>query len=151
MCNSCFAYNVYIMNGSETGLHDVTTRQEMTPRAYGMEVTSDKSNIFVLQLQLQLQLQLDNIYLNTMKNGEKLTEVDNFVGSTLAKGGNQPSTKRHGFNAPLHHQQRPDVSLVGTKSNVSFRIKFKPYEPSVMSVLPYLCETWIRMTGYRRG
>ena len=70
--NSCFEYNVDIMSSSEPGLQDLPTRLELTPRAYGVEVCPDKSNIFVILFQS------DNIYINKFNSINLYSNSDTF-------------------------------------------------------------------------
>ena len=59
-----------LMGGSESEIQDLTARLEEKARAFGMEVSSEKSKI--------LNITNLNTPINIMVNGQNLEEVDSF-------------------------------------------------------------------------
>ena len=82
ICNLCFVDNIDLTGGSESELQELTTRLDEQARAYGMEVSSEKSKILVKSIN-------QNNPINIMMNGQNLEEVDSFkyIVSTLRKHG----------------------------------------------------------------
>ena len=80
ICNLRFADDIDHMGDSESELQDITTRPEEKARAYGMEVSSEKSKILVNST-------YQNTPINIIMTGQNLEEVDSFKnpGYTLGK------------------------------------------------------------------
>ena len=77
-----FADEIDLMWSSENELQDFTTRLEEKARAYGMEVSSEKSKVLVNSIN-------QNTPIDITMDGQNLEEVDSFkyIGSTLSKDG----------------------------------------------------------------
>ena len=71
ICNLHFVDDIDLMGGSDNELQDLTTRLEEKARAYGMEISSEKSKILV-------NFTNQNTPINIMMNSQNLEDVDSF-------------------------------------------------------------------------
>ena len=133
VCNLRFADDIDLMGSSKEDLQDLTTRLDSRARAYGMEVSTEKSKVMVNSTK--------NINVNITMNGESLQEVTSFkyLGATLSKDGTCTAEIRIRIATATAAMAR--LSRIW-KSNINFHVKFKLYKALVVSIFLYGCEAW---------
>ena len=117
------ADDIYLMGGSENGLQDLTTILKEKARAYGMEVSSEKSKVLVNSTN-------QSIPINIMMNSQNLEEVD-FQISCVHLKQNSTSTK----------EIKIRIAVAWKSRDISFQTKLKLYRALAVSTLLYGCES----------
>ena len=134
ICNLRFADDIDLMGSSNSELQDLTDNLINSSKAYGMEVSSEKSKVMVKSTR-------PNLTSNILMNGELLEEVGSFkyLGATLTKDGSSSKEIRIRIASATAAFTR---LMKIWKSNISFPIKFNFYKSLVTSILLYGCESW---------
>jgi len=140
--NLRFADDIDLLAGSHTELQSLTDSLYRNARAFGMEVSTEKSKIMRHSVNAQ-QIPIS-------MNGEILEEVDEFkyLGAILTKDGTSRKEVRARISAAtaaMARLQRIWISTISTKTKISL------YRSLVISILLYGCETWtLRAEDERR-
>ena len=105
---------------------DLTTRLEENTRAYGMEVSSEKSIVYST-----------NNTVNIVMNGQNLEDVDSFkyLGSTLSKDGT--STKEIKIRIAVAMSAMSRLNILWKSRYISFHSKFRLHIAFAVSTLLY--------------
>ena len=129
VCILRFANDINLMGGSENELQDLTIRLEEKARAYGMEVSSEKSKVLVTLI-------------TTITNCQNLEEVDSFkyLGTTLLKDGT--STKEIKIRIAVAMSTTSRLNTVWKSRDISFKTRLKLCRTLAVSILLYACESW---------
>ena len=133
--NLRFADDIDLIGKSEAELQELTTRLEEVARAYGMEISEEKSKILVNS---HNQLTPTNITMN----GQRLEEVKDFkyLGSFVSEDGS--STKEIKARIGIATSAMTRLARVWKSNTISFPVKVRLYKSLVLSTLLYGCESW---------
>ena len=117
ICNRRFADVIDLLGGSNGELQDFTNILEDRAMAYGMEVSTEKSNIMTNYT--------NNISTDMSMNGQKLKEVTSFMylGATLCKDGTCSADVRIRIASKMAAMAR--LSSIWWCNTISFASKFK--------------------------
>ena len=128
ICNLQFADDIDFMGGSSSELQDLTNRLVDTARAYGMEVSTEKSKIMTNST--------NNISEYNSMNGQKLKEVTSFkyLGAILCKDGTCSVEVRIKIASAMAAVAR--LNRIWRCNTINFASK-----SLVISILLYSCET----------
>lgn len=132
--NLRFADDIDLMGGSNSELQDLTSRLASRSRAYGMEVSSEKSKVMVNSA--------NNTPAQITMNGQQLEVVDAFkyLGATLTKDGR--STTEIKTRLAIATSTMAKLNKIWSSKNISFPTKITLYKALVLSILLYGCESW---------
>lgn len=130
--NLHFADDIDLMGKSEGKLQEITTRLEEAARAYGMEISAEKSKILVSS---HKHLPSPNITMN----GQMLEEVRdfNYLGSFVSTDGS--STKEIKTRIGIATSAMTRLASIWKSS---LQAKVRLYKSLVLSTLLYGCESW---------
>ena len=133
VCNLRFADDIDLMGGSNIELQELTDKLADSARAYGMEISAEKSKIMVNSTN-------DTSARITM-NGEPLEEVTQFkyLGATLSRDGS--CTVEVSIRIAQATAAMSRLNIIW-KSNISFPTKYRLFKSLVVSILLYGCESW---------
>ena len=133
ICNLRFADDIVLMGSSTGEPQELTNRLVDRATAYGMEVSTEKSNIMTIGTNI--------INADISMNRQKLEEVTNFkyMGATLCKDGTCSAKVRIRIALVMTAVAR--LSRIWRCNTTSFASNFKPYKSLVISILLYDCET----------
>ena len=134
ICNLRFADDIDLLGGSNEELQDLTDRLVDRARAYGMEVSSEKSKTMVNSN--------NDVHATITMNGEKLEEVEAFkyLGATLTKDGRSTTEVR--IRLATATSAMANLGRIWKSKSISFPTKLKLYRSLVLSILLYGCESW---------
>ena len=133
--NLRFADDIDLMGKSEDELQELTTRLEEAARAYGMEISAEKSKILVNS---HNHLPPPIITMN----GQILEDVKDFkyLGSFVSADGS--STKEIKTRIGIATSAMTRLATIWKSNTISFRVKVRLYKSLVLSTLLYGCESW---------
>lgn len=135
ICNLRFADDIDLMGKSEAELQDLTTRLEEVARAYGMEISAEKSKILVNSINKTAPA-------NITMNGQTLEVVKEFkyLGSFVSEDGS--STKEIKARIGIASSAMTRLAKIWRGNTISFPVKVRLYKSLVLSTLLYGCESW---------
>lgn len=133
ICNLRFADDIDLMASSETELQNLTDLLVESASCYGMEISTEKSQVLVNSRGIRQT--------RIVVNGDVLEDVDKFkyLGVILTKDGASTTEVRSRLAMATAAMARLNVIW---KSTISFRVKLKLYKSLVTSILLYGCEAW---------
>lgn len=132
--NLRFADDIDLIAGSEEELQDLTNRLSMRAKAYGMEVSTEKSKILVNSAK--------NTTTQIYMNGEQLEEVQAFkyLGATLTKDGK--STTEVKTRIAMATASLAKLGKIWRSRDISTKTKIRLLKSLIQSILLYGCESW---------
>ena len=132
--NLRFADDIDLMGGSNSELQELTDRLSNSAKAYGMEVSCEKSKVMVNGS--------ENSTVQITMNGQQLEEITAFkyLGAVLTKDGR--STTEIKTRLAIATSNMAKLSKIWSSNNISFSSKIKLYRALVLSTLLYGCESW---------
>ena len=127
--NLRFTDDIDLMGGSNNELQKLTDRLSNSAKAYGMEVSSEKSKVMVNSN--------DSSTVQISMNGQQLEEVTAFkyLGATLTKDG--CSTTEIKTRLAIATSNMAKLTKIWGSNNISFSSKIKVYKALVLSTLLY--------------
>ena len=131
--NFRFADDIDLIGGASSELQDLTNRLYERARAYGLEVSTEKSKIMVNSM--------TNTSAEIAMNGEKLVEMTSFkyLSATLPKDGTSTAVVR--IINVMSTAAMARTSTLLTSSFISFPTKYRLFKSIVVPILLYDCET----------
>ena len=133
VCNLRFADDIDLLAGTEAELQELTDRLDKCASQYGMEISTEKSQILVNSNSER--------HTNIMVGTEKLEEVTSFkhLGVALSKDGT--STNEIRKRIAMATSTMTQLTKIW-KSSMCLTVKVKLYKSLVLSILLYGCEAW---------
>ncbi|GFS04037.1 endonuclease-reverse transcriptase [Elysia marginata] len=141
LCNLRFADDIDLIAGSQAKLQVLTDRLVASSKAFGMEVSSEKSKVMVSSERVNdASITMDD---------EPLESIHKFkyLGATLHEDGS--STVEVRTRIALATAAFAKLGKIW-KSSISFKVKHKLFRSLVNSILTYGCETWSLLADTER-
>ena len=129
-----FADDIDLMGKGEDELQELTTRLEEAARAYGMEISAEKSKILVNS---HNHLPPPNITMN----GQMLEDLKDFKYLRFFVSADGKSTKEIKTRISIATSAMTRLASIWKSNTISFRVKVRLYKSLVLSTLLYGCES----------
>ncbi|GFR90329.1 endonuclease-reverse transcriptase, partial [Elysia marginata] len=141
VCNLRFADDIDLIAGSQAELQLLTDRLVASSKAFGMEVSSEKSKVMVSSERINdASITMDDEPL-------ELVHKFKYLGATLHEDGS--STVEVRTRIALATAAFAKLGKIW-KSSISFKAKHELFRSLVSSILTYGCETWTLLADTER-
>lgn len=134
--NLRFADDIDLIAGSEEELQDLTERLNRTSKAYGMEISTQKSKILVCSNNPMpdTHIEIDH---------QSLEEVTSFtyLGSIITNGTSTTTEVKSRLARCTSANCR--LKPLWANRNITLKTKLKLYNTLIVPILLYGCETWV--------
>ena len=133
--NLKFADDIDLLAGSNAELQHLIDELAKSTARYGMEISAEKSKVMINTNNAK------SVDITLYEN--KLEEVDKFVylGSTIISDGKSDNEIRIRLAQSTSAMIR--LYTIWNSKHINFKLKYNLYRSLVLSILTYVCETWI--------
>ena len=139
LCNLRFADDIDLLAGSNKELQELTDKLADRAKAYGMEISSEKSKIMINTT--------DARSANIILNQQQLEEVNNFkyLGAIISADGRCESEIRARIGTAMAAMAR--LNRIWTSKSIGLPTKLRLYRALVRTIVLYGCETWTLLSA----
>ncbi|KAL8610858.1 hypothetical protein ACOMHN_056713 [Nucella lapillus] len=139
VCSLRFADDIDLTAGTKKELHDLTTRLETRSKAFGMEVSDEKSKTFLNSTSnsAEVNIKMFNISINTkMAKHFKRWTASNILGLSLQRMAAQQEIRTR---LSLASSAMTKLDTIWKSNAISLPVKIRLYKSWVISILLYGC------------